>query len=118
MKDVYLASRERAAGETDKRGWWGDVLTEFPNDITGSRLWLLKREKQTEETRRRAAEFAAEALAWMIDDGIAQTIGVTAEWLGLGFLGLSVTIQRPQGQLTFTYRVNWIAEAVEINGLY
>ena len=50
----------------DRRGWWGDLvrLDGRANPI-GSRLWLLNREKELQETVNRAAEYATEGLAWL-----------------------------------------------------
>lgn len=76
----------------DRRGWVGDVLSEKDGDLFGSRLWLLSREKQTEDVRRRAIEYAQEALAWLIDDQLADTIDITAEWIAMGVLGVRVQI--------------------------
>lgn len=77
-------------GTTDRRGWWGD------RDL-GSRLWLLERAKQTEETRRRAEDYATEALQWLIDDGVVARFAVTAEWQRRGFLGLRIIAYRRDG---------------------
>lgn len=90
----------------DRRGWVGDVLAEKDGDLFGSRLWLLSREKQTEETRRRAIEYAREALAWMIVDKLADGIDISAEWIATGKLGMRVHI-RLRGKKIFdgTYSV-------------
>jgi len=86
-------------GVTDRRGWWGDALSGFDGDRFGSRLWLLCREKQTEETRRRAEEYATEALAWLITDGAACAVAVAAAWRASvpGRLDLTVTVTLPAG---------------------
>ncbi len=89
-------------GTTDRRGWWGDAFppTAAPTDQpwrTGSRLWLLSREKQTSETARRAETYAREALAWMVAMGVAATVDVTGEWTGTGRLELVITVTRPTG---------------------
>lgn len=68
----------------DRRGWAGDALAEADGDRIGSRLWLLSREKQTEETRRRAIEYAQEALDWLVQDKHATDVDVTAEWSAEG----------------------------------
>lgn len=109
--DRRVTAEELPDGETDKRGWWGDALPDIDGDQIGSRLWLLAREKQTEEVRRRAVEYAKESLEWMIVDGVAQSVEVIGEWVGSGFLGLAVTVQRPTGKLVFKYKVNWNAQA-------
>ncbi|TXG95723.1 MAG: hypothetical protein E6R08_11045 [Nevskiaceae bacterium] len=89
-----------AGAGDDRRGWLGDALATVEGDRIGSRLWLLKREKQTEETRRRAIEYCREALAWMITDGLARQIDFDAEWLNSdGLLGVPITIYRPDGTI-------------------
>ena len=81
-------------GTDDRRGWWGDGLADRP---LGSRLWLLSRAKATRETRLRAIEYAQEALAWLVDDGVADAVEVDAEWLDSppSQLGLVVTVTPP-----------------------
>ena len=85
------ASADEVAAPAERRGWVGDALAEVESDRIGSRLWLLKREKQTEETRQRAEEYAREALAWVVDDGLVTDIEVEAAWVAAGMLGLRVT---------------------------
>jgi phage gp46-like protein len=98
-------ARPDDGAEGDRRGWVGDAFT--PEDRVGSRLWLLKREKQTEETRRRAEDYANEALAWLVDAGLATSVSVTAVWVARGVLGLAVAIATPGGIETsqFTMRL-------------
>jgi phage gp46-like protein len=88
----------------NRRGWWGDVV---PPDqapagadwITGSRLWLLSREKQTAETARRAQGYASEALQWLIRGGWATRVEVDAAWAAdaTGVLVLSIAITLADG---------------------
>lgn len=91
------------AGEADPRGWWGDMAppTEIAaeGDRFGSRLWLLAREKQTQETLNRAREYAGEALAWLIDDGIASRVTVVASWARTGVLALEISVDLVAGAL-------------------
>jgi phage gp46-like protein len=82
-------------GTADRRGWWADAWPEIAGDRIGSRLWLLSREKQRREVLNRAREYAREALAWLVADGIARAIEVEAEIARPGVLGLSVRIDRP-----------------------
>ena len=104
-----------------RRGWWGDAYppadaagAPATGDRHGSRLWTLWREKQTEETRRRAETYAAEALAWMVADGIAARVDVAASWAGPGILALAVTITRPgSAPLSYRWAAAWAALAQE-----
>ncbi len=89
------------SGESDRRGWVGDTLAE-DGDRIGSRLWLLRRAKQTEETRRRAVDYAREALAWIVRRGMARTIEVSAQWVAPGRLALAIAVVMP-GPQTETY---------------
>lgn len=81
-------------GGDDRRGWWGDALAEVEGDRIGSRLWLLSREKQLPQVVARAREYALEALQWLIEDGVASAVDVSAEIVRQGVLGLSVEIRR------------------------
>jgi phage gp46-like protein len=89
-------------GGDDARGWWGDELAEVEGDEFGSKLWLLAREKVLPETLNRAREYARQALAWMIEDGVASSVAVEAAWLDTlvprmprGILALGVEIAKP-----------------------
>jgi phage gp46-like protein len=87
-----FCDRLAAPGDTindntdDRRGWWGD--TPLPGasdpsaglDLTGSRLWLLARALQNQNTLNQAISYAKEALQWMIDDGVAGSVNVTASF--------------------------------------
>lgn len=68
---------------TDKRGWWGDQINPYiEGDQIGSRLWLLKRSKTTDENLVRAKEYAMEAIQWLVEDGVAAKVEVTTERIG------------------------------------
>ncbi|BFR47429.1 phage GP46 family protein [Nitratidesulfovibrio sp. HK-II] len=93
-----------SAGLNARRGWWGDIVSpaQAPTGaswITGSRLWLLSREKQTAETARRARGYAEEALQWLIAGGWAATVSVDASWAAdaTGVLVLTISITLADG---------------------
>lgn len=81
-------------GETDRRGWWGELLDDQP---VGSRLWLLRRAKRLPETLRLAQDYCREALAWMIEAGLAARITVTASWHGRSQIRASILLHRADG---------------------
>ncbi len=93
----------------DRQGWWGDALAEVPGDVTGSRLWLLAREKQLSSVLDKAQSYAAEALQWLIDEQIAASVVVSATNPVSGTLALSVTITRPAASGRQTYDFIWEA---------
>ncbi|HEY9200775.1 MAG TPA: phage GP46 family protein [Gammaproteobacteria bacterium] len=83
---------------TNRRGWWADILSEVQGDNTGSRLWLLGRSKQTKDTLLRAKEHAQEALQWLLDDGAASRLLIETEWVARGTLGIRVQIYKAAGE--------------------
>lgn len=95
-------------GTTNRRGWWADAIADEDGDRWGSRLWLLDREKELPEVRRRAEAYAEESLDWLLDDGVANEITVTAETLNRSVLWLRVDIQRGDGtRISDRYQYVW-----------
>lgn len=80
--------------DSDRRGWWADQFAAVEGDRFGSRLWLLARSKRTEEVRKRADEYCREALAWMIEDRVAQRFDIATELTTQALL-IGVTVHRP-----------------------
>ncbi|WVR18343.1 hypothetical protein y223_00063 [Bordetella phage PY223] len=109
---------EMPAGETNRRGWWGDVHPEVPGDVIGSRLWLLFREKKLPEVIARANEYARDALQWLIDDKVAERVDVQAEAIRAGeadVLAIQGTVYRPRGEpVRFRYNYAWQSQAAKI----
>ena len=81
-------------GTEDPRGWWG----EDPNDPFGSLLWLLTREKATNEVLARAQTYSKDALGWLEREGIAQTVEAFATFGPDDMLQITVTMQRGHSQ--------------------
>jgi phage gp46-like protein len=102
---------ELPAGEADRRGWWGDLLSGVDGDKIGSQRWLYMREKQTAETAEKIREADQAALQWLIDDGIAAAVSVEVEWIGRGLLGERIVVTKPTGD-SVEFRFNQLWEAV------
>jgi phage gp46-like protein len=99
---ISLFSDARAADDDelpnpggDRRGWWADTYAPIPGDVTGSKLWLLARSKNTPDVLAKAQQYARDALAWLVEDGIASGIAAVASFPQLGWFSISVTINRP-----------------------
>jgi phage gp46-like protein len=90
-------------GSADPRGWWGDL---DEDRHIGSKLWLLSRAKQTNTTLALAQSYIGDALQWLIDDEVADSIDVFTEWSWPGFLGAQIVIHRSNGT-TATVRFDW-----------
>lgn len=90
-----------------RRGWWGSLFLERP---LGSRLWLLAREKQSQDALNRAREYALESLIWLVEDGIAKAVEAKATAPQRGLLHLEIIIYKPDGDITnFHFQRLWDA---------
>lgn len=94
--DVRAEKDELPPEYSDLRGWWADALLALQGDEqgTGSKLWLLRRQKQMEAVLVRAESYARSALQWLMDEGLASAVNVTAENPVPGTLTLTVSITR------------------------
>lgn len=96
MISLFSWARAHDDDEVEGRrryGFWGDTYAD-PGERTGSRLWLLRRQKITETTIARVREYAQEALKWLVDDGVADDVSVTAERNGIDRVDLQVVVTR------------------------
>lgn len=95
---------------SDRRGWWGDhdageLYAGWP---IGSRLWLLSREKQTDETRARAEEYIREALDPFVERRICERYEVIVDWFAHERLGAEITFYRgPRESIAVRFETLW-----------
>lgn len=99
---VSLGTDRRAAasdlipdGTDDRRGWWADFLEA---DAMGSRLWLLARAKNTPDTLTEAQDYTAEALQWLVADGIWSAMNIKASAPDRQTLLIRIRPTYPNGQ--------------------
>ncbi len=98
------------AGQTDRRGWWADAFPTIAGDHFGSRLWLLRRSKQLQESLIVAREYAEEALAWLVEDGAASKVEVETFIPRFEIMGMIVRIYRPDGSTApYRFETLWTA---------
>lgn len=60
----------------DLGGYWGDAYADVPGDKIGSLLWTLAGQRIDADLVRKARKYSEDALAWMLADGIAESIEV------------------------------------------
>ena len=109
---LFTDRRSSPAGYPDEFGWWMDT---FDIILIGSRLHDLRRRKIADRAAliAEATDIIREALQWMIDAGIASTIGVTVTSppAGIGqpgsLLRFTVTIVEPSGGEPTVVRALW-----------
>jgi phage gp46-like protein len=76
------------------------------NDQIGSLLWLLQRDKITDEMIKRAQGYVLDALDWMINDGVAESITCAITREGLHGLVFHITITQPEN-VVHRYKLPW-----------
>ena len=96
--DARVREDELPPGHTWRRGWWGDDVEDEP-DITGSKLWVLRREKATQEVLVRARGYIREALAWMLRDGVAVSLNVDTNYSAPGVMQIFIEVVEPDRTL-------------------
>ncbi|MEX3635946.1 phage GP46 family protein [Paraburkholderia sp. BR14320] len=95
-------------GSNDPRGWWAD------SDVRiGSRIWLLRRAKQTHQTLQRAFEYLCEALQWMLDDGVVGQFVINVQWVRASVLGAEIAAIKQDGTTLATGRYAWTWDAIK-----
>lgn len=96
-------------GSNDPRGWWGD------DDVPlGSRLWLLRRSKQIPETLQKAYDYIAEAVQWLIDDGVVARFDINVQWVQASVLGAQVTAYKQDGTTLMTGQYVWAWNGINV----
>ncbi len=98
------------AGDGDRKGWWGDheAVEIHGGWPIGSRLWLLVREKQTEDTRARAEAYIREALDPFVTIGLCQRVDVAVDWFAHERLGAEIVLTRgPADSIAVRFESLW-----------
>jgi phage gp46-like protein len=111
FSDARCEEEELPEGETSRRGFWGDAVENPDNIQTGSKLWVvIERAKTTDELLEEVREFCEQALEWLIDDMVADSVTVETSYLNTSTLNIEIEITRPDGRsVNFKYNGVWEA---------
>lgn len=107
---LFSWARSRDDDEVEggrRNGFWGDTYEDDPTTVTGSRLWLLSREKITTETLQKCKDYAEQALAWLVKESVADKVEVAVERNGLDRVDLSVQISRDNESIHLQFADVW-----------
>lgn len=91
----------------DRRGWWGDMGEEHN---IGSRLWLLRRQKLTQDVAQKAEDYSREALQWLISDGVVSSFTIATQIVYPRRLNMVIRYQRPGNGDRTDMRFFWVWE--------
>lgn len=95
----------------DRRGWWGDMLRTEP---IGSRLWQLKRAVKADKNSiiDSAQDMIYEALSWMVESGLVDSMNADVKWVQSGLLQFSIQLTEPRQYSPKTFLFSWAWEGV------
>ena len=98
-----MTMRSRADAETD----FGDTYEDEAGAVTGSRLWLLCRQKVTDEVLQKCKDFCEQALAWLVTEGVASAVKVSVERNGLDRVDILVEVVRGKDATRLRFADVW-----------
>ena len=94
-----LGERRASASEMvepqSRRGWLGNN-SHFEN---GSKLWLYSQARLTRDNLNRIQDEAKKCLQWMVDDGLAVSIGQIKASVSNGWVLLDIPIRRSRDKV-------------------
>lgn len=94
--DARASQAERPGPGQDRRGYWGDVFLPVGHSH-GSKLWLLRPGKIHANTVHQVEDYTRQALAWLVDEGHARAITVTAERRGVDAIAVHIVVTDTHG---------------------
>lgn len=114
FSDKRVSLEELPRGENDRMGWWADLISETGDDQIGSRHWILERiGKVNTDTAVEFESILQEAFEWMLDDGIAAQVVVTAERTESDRIEGSVKIFKPDGD-NIPFKFVWDGQRLKL----
>jgi len=72
----YRASNSEVPEIQRRRGWWGNLVSGYPDYQIGSKLWLLYQSRLTQDTINLIKTYVYNCLSWMIDYGYITNINI------------------------------------------
>lgn len=107
---------ELPPGHIDRQGWWADLISEPQDDEIGSKLWRLEAiGKVTTRTIVELENNIKDALEWMLEDGIAGKIIVTALRTSTNEITGMATIIKPKGD-DIPFKFAWDGQRLKLFG--
>ena len=107
LMSLFCERRASASEMPDselRRGWIGNEST--PDFEIGSKLWLYSQARVTRTTLNGIETAVKNGLQWMVDDGLAVSVDVTAI-LGNGSIAVTIDIKRVNSSVDRRYFELW-----------
>jgi phage gp46-like protein len=97
----------------DQMGWWADETLEPSGDFLGGKIWLSQRSKITPDLVLQLDQWGSDALDWMIQDGLADSVDLTVERSATESDRVDIQVQAKKGgqiPANYRYELNWEAQ--------
>lgn len=91
----------------NRRGFWGDEISDDPTDPYGSKLWLLDQSRLTDNTVLNARDYARLSLNWFVKTGLSRLIEVKVTKFGLSTIRLFIKIINNDNSVEQKYYDMW-----------
>lgn len=73
------ADESEIADVSQRRGWWGNILSKISGFEIGSKLWLLNQARNTQDNLNYGITYLQTAFNWFVTSGYAKKIQVTGK---------------------------------------
>ncbi len=105
--DAKATAEELVRAGLSQRGYWADAYDDASGALnTGSKLWLLEGRTNTPSAIAEAKAYADEALAWMVDEGVASKVENEITRLDGDAIGGVTRVYRPTDSRS-PYLLTW-----------
>ncbi len=106
--DARASDSDVLPNQNDRRGYWGSAID---GENWGSKLWLLETARDLQTTYNDAKQYASDALAWLVTDGVAEKVEVeTGRYESDDckvLMALQVKIYKPRQVINFNFQYAW-----------
>ena len=98
--------------DTDPRGWWGDIPANGGAPARwGCKFWLRRRATMAGDIANILISDAQQALQWLVDDGVAASVVVTAQQQtppsGTVLLNIAINRNSANGSASPIFTTSW-----------
>ena len=84
--------------ETSRYGYWGDALSLNQGDLTGSLLWKLSQNPNSQNNRLQMVDAIRGSLDWLITDSVVRSVEVNVDRLDRNLVVFKIEISRFVGE--------------------
>jgi len=92
---------------SQRRGWWGNILSDIQGFEIGSKFWLLSQARKTQDTLNSAITYLQNSFSWFVTQGYAKSVTVNGSINKDGMI-LNIIIYIGKDSTTTNYYNSWL----------